>query len=444
MLKNGLYNIVGATIRIALALITTPLLIHLIGIEEYGLWTLVSTVVGVVGLTEGGLSVSTTVFLSRDIAKNDTEGISQTLSITATAIFLLGSLTALILWIGSSVIINFFPNLQLFQRSVAVSALQLGGLVLWARLLQQILVGVEQAYQKYKLINFLNTLQVGMSSLGMIVVTWWGGKTLALMQWQGVISIVMLVIHLWTVMLLLKEAKPKFIWCANKGSEIAQYSFSTWLTSIGSALFQQGDRLIVAGILGTKFLGVYGAIISITMQINIVSATAVQPLLPRLNNLLEGSRTDLEKQIKLAFQANIALALGLGGILLVLTPIIMNFLFGEAATNEYALAFRVATIIYSLYSLNAVGYYLLLGLGAANVSMIINLIAGILSLIFMFLGAKIWNLQGVIIGNLGYLITLLFMLLAMKRLNIPASKWMSWLQPAEILLLPISILSKFI
>lgn len=70
MIKNGFYNVVGAVIRIGLTLLTIPLIIRLIGVEEYGLWTLVSTMIGIVGLAEAGLAVSTTVFLSRDLAND--------------------------------------------------------------------------------------------------------------------------------------------------------------------------------------------------------------------------------------------------------------------------------------------------------------------------------------------------------------------------------------
>jgi hypothetical protein len=51
-LKNGFYNTVAGIIRIGLAILTIPLLIRLIGIEEYGLWTLASTVIIVVSVTK--------------------------------------------------------------------------------------------------------------------------------------------------------------------------------------------------------------------------------------------------------------------------------------------------------------------------------------------------------------------------------------------------------
>jgi O-antigen/teichoic acid export membrane protein len=82
LLKNGFYNALAGAIRIGLALLTIPILIRIIGVEEYGLWTLASAVVQIVNLAEAGLSMATTVFLSQDLAKEDIDGVSQTLTVT--------------------------------------------------------------------------------------------------------------------------------------------------------------------------------------------------------------------------------------------------------------------------------------------------------------------------------------------------------------------------
>jgi O-antigen/teichoic acid export membrane protein len=442
MLRNGLYNIIGSAIRLILSLITIPLVINLIGIEEYGLWSLVSSLLAVIGLAEGGLSVSTTVFLSKDIANHDNNGVSQTLSITGTVILFTATLIVLVLLIFSDFTVNIFPNLETSQIAIAISALKFGALVVWAKLLQQLAISIEQSYQRYGLMNILNTLQVALISIGMIVIAYWGGKTLALMQWQAFTSLVMLLMHIGASISLLKEAKPKFIWSNTKGLKIARYSIATWFTSIGTALFQQGDRLIIGSVLDTKLLGVYAAIISITTQINVFSSIAVQPLLPRLNKLLEGSRTHLEEQIKVAFQVNIILALILGGILLIFTPTVVNLLFAKNASDEYALLFRISVIVYSLYSFNAVGYYILLGLGYVNTSMFVVMSSGIFSLICIFFGAKELGLLGVTIGNAGYIGTNFCMYIAMNHLSIPMKKWISWIYPMEILFLMRNLFDK--
>lgn len=430
MLKNGFYNVASAVISTGLTLLTIPLIIRLMGVEEYGLWTLVSTVLGIMALAEAGLSISTTVFLSRDLANDDADGISQTLTVTVGLMLLLASLTAISLWMGAGVIINFFPKLGQAQREVAVQSLQLGSLVIWTRLLQQILVGVEQAYQQYGVMNFLNTLQIGLSNLGMLTVAWLGGRTLELMTWQAVTSVAGLIAHAYAGWLLIRTANPHLVWDSAKGLALARYSLMTWFTALGRALFGQGDRLVVGALLGTEVLGVYAAITSVTGQINSFSALPIQPLLPKLSNLLEKQdieRATLHQQIQHSVQINGLIALWLGGMLFTFAPLIVNVILPEAASKEYVLAFRFAATIYAHYSINAVGYYVLLAIKEVKVCMTIVLFSGGLSLTLIAVGSKYLNLLGAVLGNSGYLVTLLLFVVGLRKLDIPVFKGIEWL-----------------
>ena len=108
MLKNGFYNTAAGLIRIALGILTIPVLIRSLGVEAYGLWTLASTVITVVNLAEAGLSTATTIFVSQDLAKDDGDGLSQTLTVTGGAMLILASVAAFVLWIGATPIVNSF------------------------------------------------------------------------------------------------------------------------------------------------------------------------------------------------------------------------------------------------------------------------------------------------------------------------------------------------
>jgi O-antigen/teichoic acid export membrane protein len=420
MIKNGIYNVAGAVIRLILTFLTIPLLIRLIGVEEYGLWTLISTVLAVAGLAEGGLSISTTVFLSEDIANNSVEGISQTLTITGTAMLLLATLAGFLLLMTTDNIIGLFQNLLSSQRHEAISALRFSTIVLWAKLLQQVLIGIEQAYQKYGLMNFLNTFQVVLSSLGLIVIAWCGGKTLAFMQWQAAVNLLTLAMHGWASKFLLSQVKPKIMWSRSRSSEIVRYSLSTWFTSLGIALFQQGDRLIVGGILGTKELGIYTAITSVTGQINTLSSLPIQPILPEISKIYnaEVKHTKLQEKINKVQQANGIIALGIGSILLTFSPLIISLLISENAVTEYVTLFRISTIIYSVYSLSAVGYYVLLGLKLTRICLVIVLFSGALSLTMIAILSHYFGIFGAIIGNAGYIVVCLLNVIGVRSLNI--------------------------
>ncbi|MDJ0733755.1 MAG: oligosaccharide flippase family protein [Nostocaceae cyanobacterium] len=430
LLKNGFYNSLAGLIRIGISILTIPVLIRTLGIEEYGLWTLASSVVVMVTLAEAGLSTATTVFVSQDLGRKDVNGLSQTLTISFAAILILATLAAAVLSLGAEEIITLFPKLGQSQQLKVIQAMQIGGLVVAARLLQQALIGVEQAYQRYDLMNILNTMQWLLLSIGMLVVAMLGGRTVELMQWQGLISVVSLLSHVWIVRSLLQDVKLCLSWSQKKAMAVGSYSLMMWLNTLGSTVFSRGDRLIVGSLLGSQMVGVYAAITDVTAQINSFSALPVQPLLPTLSNLIENhdiNRHQLQQQVKQATQINGLVALGMGASLITLSPFIVRIFFSQQTTGEYITLFCIATVIYAFYSCHAVGYYSLLATEAVNTCAFIQLLGSFSSLLLIAFGTYNFGLIGAIFGNSGYLTTFLVTVFGMRRLSISSYFWLKWL-----------------
>lgn len=431
LLKNGFYNTVSGIIRIGVGILTIPALIRILGIEEYGLWTLVSAVIGMLTLAEAGLSVSTTVFAAQDIGKGDGEGLSQTLTITFGSMLLLATVAAVITYFLSEFIVSYFPKISESQQQSYTNSLQIGGLVVWTRLLQQVLVGIEQAHQRYDLVNILHTIHSLFVNLGIIVIAWFGGLTVQLMQWQAAMSLTILLSHICIVWLLTRKLNLHISWNNKKAFFVARYSLLNWFTSIGTALFSRADRLILGSVLGAQATGIYSAICSTTGQINLLSALPVQPIIPYLNNILSGDNlkeaSEVKKYIKNLFKINIFLSLGLGALFVSISPLITRFLFPDTG-NEYIYVFCIASVIYGLYASNAVGYYILLSTDKVSSCLVIVGLSGILSLIMIYIGASNFGLLGAIIGNSGYLLTLLLISLGMNQLAIRQDEWLKWLK----------------
>jgi O-antigen/teichoic acid export membrane protein len=431
VLKNGFYNLAAGVVRMGLSLLTMPLLIRFLGLEVYGLWSLVSAVVGLIALAEAGLSTATTVFVSQDLGRDDRDSLAQTLTVTMTAMLGVATLAAIGLWLGAETIVTWFPKLLPSHQLAAVQSLQIAGLVVWARLLQQVLVGVEQAYQCYKQLNLIHTLQWSMMNMGWLIVAWRNGDIVNLMQWQALTCGLTLLGHVGLVRSLVHSANLRWGWHRQKGLAVCRYSGMTWLTSLGGALFARGDRLIVGGLLGAQVLGVYAAITDVASTINGLSAMPVQPLLPTLSHTMAESSVrggTLQQRVKQALEINGFVALGLGAALFMLAPLVMPLIVtGKATHPESILAFRLAAMIYALYSVNAVGYYVLFSVNGLQQSMITQLLSGILALLLIAIGSHFWGLTGAILGNSGYLGVWFLTIIGMNRLKIVWQTWAEWL-----------------
>jgi len=431
MIRNSIYNTVGVAISFLLSLVTVPLLIRLMGINNYGLWTLVIAVIGIFGLAEAGLSVSTTVFLSRDLAQGDATGVSQTLTVTTAAMLLIATGAGGLMWWGAPLGISLFPKLDDTQRLVTIQAVQVGGLVIWSRLLQQIMVGVLQAYRRYDLTTTVISIQTVVLNVGLLAITWLGGGIILMMWWQAVVGLAvlgLLVIIVWRLLSIF-GLRPCFD--RAKSQMLIRYTIMTWLVSLSSTLFSQLDRIIVGIMLGTDMLGVYGAITSVSSRINALSAAPVQPLLPELSNLLAKPKINyatIEQKVQQSLQFTSVVALGLGALLFTMAPTIVEVMLpGATNVSEYIFVFQLAVTIYTVYSLNSVGYYILLGNSVRQCTAVQLASAGV-SLLLIMVGAEMFGLSGAIGGNVGYWGVWLLTFLGMKFLGISATDWIQWLK----------------
>ncbi len=430
VLKNGIYNSVGGIVRLAVALALVPFLIRIIGTTEYGIWSLTFAIVGVSAVTEIGLSSAVTVFAARDLAENNHRAFSETLTISITASLFLGAAVAVSLMFGADAIVNLFPKIPTTDCKLVAKALRVGSVLVLARLPQQALIGLQQAFQRFGVLNAVLTLQSVMLGIAMVIVAAYGGGTFGFMIVQTVVAIAALFAHGVAVFRLLRQEHMCLHWNTSKTGQMFRFGLLNTISNVGGVLFTQCDRLIVGAFLDIRTLGVYAAITTITTQINAVSALPVQPLLGRVTHLWTHNKRPpgARDEIRHALQFNAALSFGIAASIVVLAPIIARGLFHGAVDAMTVQALRYASLIYAIYSLNALGYFILPAIGELTPHTVIQLLGGALSLLLIGLGGTHWGLLGAVVGNIGFVTTLLLTWLALKRLEINSRSVARWLR----------------
>jgi O-antigen/teichoic acid export membrane protein len=428
LIRNGFYNILAAIFRLGVHFLSIPLIIKFIGVEEYGLWSLVATIIAFANLLEGGISSSIIFFLGKDMGSNDAKGASETLTITSILLLLLSALIALFLWFLSPLISSYFTSLQLGQIDSLIKASQLGGLFASFNILQRLPIAIEQVYQRYDQMNLINTLYLVANTGGLVLIVWQGGRSVQMMQWQIITNLVFFVIHSAAAWKLIKPISPKILLNKKKIYEITRYSFMAWSSTLVSALFGQGDRLIIAYFLGTRALGIYATIGNIVTQIPALASVPVQPMFPKLVSILESNskkaKTEVVILLKKFLSLNIYVAILIGSGVLAFKDFLGGKLLPGVPVAESVPIIQIMAIVFTLYSMNIVGFNILFATKSAFECLAIQFTSTVFCLILIFIGARIGSLQLAAWGNAGYLGTLWMLVSGMQKLNI---KWADWL-----------------
>ena len=425
-LRNGLYNVGGQVVRGAIAVLAIPFMIRFLGIAEYGVWSLACAFLALLTVCEAGLSVAAAFFLSKDLATNDTREAGCTLAFILMSATLLSVAIAVLLWFAGPLLVRPLTAFGHAERGEAGRALQIAGLGAATLILQRTLVGVEQAFNRYGVINALDLAQALLTSLGLVTIAWWGGKTIVMMKWQVLASVLLLGAHVGVVTRLFRNHKLHFAWSGSKGREIVRYSIATWAATLGSAAFSQCDRLIVGGVLGAPVLGIYSAITGITSKINSFSGTAVQPLVPWLSRDAS-TNVSGEARIRQAVHLNAIIAIGSGIFLYVLADWVIQIMIPGVSGPHEVLGLQIATVIYTLYSLNAPGHFILFAVGKPRTIAVVTVSGAIVSLVLIFAGARYFGLLGALAGNAGYLLLFMLTTSGLRNVGIALRHYLGWM-----------------
>lgn len=420
MIKNGIYNLIGTAARLILSILSVPLLIKFIGTASYGLYAILFAVINFAALTEWSVSVILTVFLPRELASSYT-GVpkTQTLKVTLLLILCLSTFTTLALWIAAPYATLLFNNLNALEQDVLKKGIQLAGFVVFTRLLQQYFIGIEQAHGKYKLVNSINTLYNLVQTIALLVVAWLYKSILPIVAVQAFVSLLFVFYH--AVICHRMRLLVTFYWQGRinwkEFKSISTYGFRTYMGALGTAFFSQGDRIIVGKLLGLEASGIYSALIGVVTQIHTLATVPAQPIMPTIsalltnNNLTEDNqelKKTLSSVIHNALLMNVTVSVSLGCCSVLMAPEIINFIFNGVHIKVINAieALRIVACIYSLYALNAVGYYILFAIKKEIITIVTSLVCGLFTLFLIYTLSKGFGLIGAIIGNTSYVLTL--------------------------------------
>jgi len=249
VLRNVVTNYLRLIIGGLLGFLITPVMVHLLGDRDYGLWVTVFSFTGYFGLIDQGIRPSLVRYVSRDHARGDREGLERTISSALALFAIAGVITLLVTVVVASQ----------FQRWFSVSAIsgrQLFELVLVAG--ASVALGfplgvfgaVLSGLQRYDLSNAIGVGIGILRAIVFVVVLRTGGGLLQL-AWA---SLAMNILgHALTMAIALRLLPGLHLGPARVNREallaIGGYSSVAFIGALASSIAFQTDALVITAFL---------------------------------------------------------------------------------------------------------------------------------------------------------------------------------------------------
>lgn len=404
--KNSFYNILGFITPLLFLLIFTPILIHKMGLENYGLWTITTSTIGLTGIADFGISTMITKYIAENIADNDKNELSATIIIGFVAEIIFGIIFLIILYYYAPNIANLFHSTSiLFTQIIQIIKITSFGSIPY--LLQAAANSIPQGLQRYDLSVYQSIGSQFLKYIAAIYIISVGGSIYQIILSTIIVLWIVCFIS-WIIAIILIKSyfiKPKFVYSRQKNKLL--YAFYSGLSGLGSAIFSYADKIMVASVLSFEAVSYYSIVIGIATKILQLSGAITASLMPATS--IWNSKKNYKYIYNYFINFNffiITLNIIIMLIMIIFSEKFLQLWMGANFTKIAIMPFKILIIIYTIITLNTTSYHIANGMGYSNINAIFGIIGGLLTIGLIKIFGEIWGINGAAMANIGYFITL--------------------------------------
>ncbi len=401
--SNATYGLIEYITQPVLIVVSAPYLVSRLGFDQYGIWMLVNTFTGTMGIFHVGLGDATIKYISTYRGRNDTDGVQRTLSGTLALSAIFGFLAALALYFAAPFLVEHVFKIAPARYGEATLAIQAGSLVLFLQAIYQVLASSLKAYEAFGPPSKVAVFVKSGTIIGAVVLVAVGYSIVAILLLTAALT------FLGIIVLAVAAARTlgvRSFWpTMNRRAwkEVLGFGCYSWIQNAAGVAFSQSDRLLIAAMLGTTPLAYYTLCVQIAQQVHGLATGAFGFLFPHISARHEaGNKRAVRRVFRLAVLVNLGLALALALPLIFFGRPILALWMGSAfAAHTYAVL-AVLAIAFCALSINVAPHFTLLGLGKVRFVSLMNVFGGALSLGAAALLIPGFGLIGAAAGRLFY------------------------------------------
>jgi O-antigen/teichoic acid export membrane protein len=345
--KNTAWNFAGSIAPMLLGVVTIPYLMRSLGVEAFGILTLVWALIGYFSVFDFGvgraLTQQVSAFRAGDSACHDLAGIVRSGLVLISWFGLAGGLilAALAYPLG-----HHWLNVDPPLRSATTRCLLIAALGIPLTTIVTGLRGVLEGYEDFPIANLLKIV-LGCATFGLPALTvWvWGPSLAAVVASLVAARLVILFAHGQAV------ARHVAFWRSASGAAAEQVksllSFGVWMTmsNIISPLMVTADRFIISFIAGAAAVAYYTVPFDFILRLLVVPAALTSTLFPRFASLATGPADHFLRIYRR----------GLLAVLCVMLPVCVVLVFGSHLGLSLWLGEAFAARAWVIASVLAVG-----------------------------------------------------------------------------------------
>jgi O-antigen/teichoic acid export membrane protein len=400
---NAAYSIAEYIAQPVSMLLAAPFLVHKLGLQQYGIWMLVSAILGSMGILSTGFGDATVKYVSAYRGQDNSDGVQRTIRATLTINMFLGALFGILVWLVAPFSVEHVFKIEPVFHLASIQAIRISAVILVLRSIESVFVSTLRAYERYgppvKLNVFLRCIVV----ISAVVLAALGRGVVAIMAATLFWSALIVVLQAAAARRVVSILNPLPTLEKSALAEVFSFGCFSWLQSLAGVAFTYADRFLVAAMLGAGPVAIYVLCVQATQPIHGLSAAAFNFVFPHISSRHEAGEVHGPRRVfRLALLSSLGLSFGLAFPLVIFgKPLLRLWMGADFASQAYVLL-AVLAAGYLVLALNIVPHNVLLALGNVRFVSAVNIFGGTCSIIIAAALIPSFGLLGAAIGRLVY------------------------------------------
>jgi O-antigen/teichoic acid export membrane protein len=258
LIRNAFSNWLAYAIQIAVVFYTSPKLVHTLGEDRYGVWSLVEGVIGYFAILDFGLSSTVVRFVAKYHAQNEWQRLNRLIS---ASVLILGVCSLIVVVGACSIAFGFEDPFHLNDSEAANNArwlLVICGLNLAVTFATQAYGGILIGMSKFPTYNGLKTFGVLGWAVAVVVMLDRGYGLVELVAVKACIDCFAQVLMVWRAKRLLPQCRLDFTDINRETiDDVRSFSGSAFLIMMAGAAASHSDAVFIAYFLGLRYVTYY-------------------------------------------------------------------------------------------------------------------------------------------------------------------------------------------
>ena len=279
------YAVIG--LNAFVGLLYTPFLLRCLGQSEYGLYSLVSSIIAYLSILDLGFGSSVVRYTARLRAQNLTQEQYKLFGMFLVLYAILGAI-AFCLGLGL-----YFNVDTLFGTTMSAQEISRAGIMMLLLVINLTLTfplstfgSIIQAYENFVFLKLVEIIRILLTTIVMICLLFFGYKAIALVFVQTVFNLMSLVLH-WIYcfkILHIKILFGSFDLCLLK--EVSKYSFWIFIMIIVDRIYWGTGQFVLGSLVGTVAVAIFSVAIQLHTMYQQFSTAISSIFLPRVSSMV--------------------------------------------------------------------------------------------------------------------------------------------------------------